>query len=326
MNDRIAKLYLSGKSIKEVSNIVGKSVRTIWMHLKSKGLTRKPYKTIPESALHMSPELAYIIAVLQGDGCVNKDYFSLETIDKDFGDYFAIKIEKWTGYKPSFYVNKPRIRKMGNKIYIGQKTYKIVFNGRRFTEFLLKNFTFGTTNWHVPEQIINGTKDIKIAYLRGIFDSEGSVGIYKNKYGRNYFRFDISSKNINALKQIKELLRKLNFISVIRPLKKRKVFRLEIKKIYLIIRFYNEIGCSIKRKCQIFEKIKEYYFNHRKYSIEDYNKVLCLRKEGFGSRRISKILGIPRSTIIHWIKGDRCPMVLKYDVFMSGIAKESDKA
>jgi intein-encoded DNA endonuclease-like protein len=260
----------------------------------------------------MSPELAYIIAVLQGDGCVNKNYFSLETIDKDFGDYFAIKIEKWTGYKPSFYVNKPRIRKMDNKIYIGQKTYKIVFNGRRFTEFLLKNFTFGTTNWHVPEQIINGTKDIKIAYLRGIFDSEGSVGIYKNKYSRNYCYFNISSKNINALKKIKELLQTLNFTSVIYS-QKNGVFRLEIKKVHEIVRFYKEVGTSIERKQKAFEKIIEHYKNSRKYTIGDFYKVFNLKEKGFGSRKISKLTKIPRTTIIHWLRGERLPRILRYE-------------
>lgn len=259
--------------------------------------------------LEISPELAYIIGVLQGDGYVHKNYLSLETADKDFGEYFCLQIEKWTGYKPLIATGKTRhTMKIDNKKYICRKTYRVFLCGRRFTEFLLENFIFKTNVWRVPKQIFNGSKEIKTAYIRGIFDSEGYVGIHKNNC-----RITISSQNINALKQIKDLLRTLNFTSVIYPLKKRELFSLEIKKVHEIVRFYKEIGTSIKRKQKIFEKIEEHCKNSQKYTIEDYHKVLELKEKGFGSRKINKITKIPRTTIIHWIRRERLPRVLRYN-------------
>ena len=39
----------------------------------------------------------------------------------------------------------------------------------------------------------------------------------------------------------------------------------------------------------------------KKYTLEQYNKSISLKKQGLGSQRISKILNIPRPTIENWI-------------------------
>lgn len=44
-----------------------------------------------------------------------------------------------------------------------------------------------------------------------------------------------------------------------------------------------------------------------RYTLEDYNKVLALKKEGLGSLRISKKLGFPRATVEGWINCGRKP-------------------
>jgi hypothetical protein len=277
-------------------------------------MNRKPLEVTPKIAHKISTELAYIVGVLHGDGYVHKNWFSLETVDKDFIEYFSSQVKEETGRTFRIVKGKPvHIMKIDGKEYVCRKTYRIFCNSVRFVEFLKKNFIFKTNKWCVPKQIFNGSNKIKVAYLRGIFDSEGHVGIYKNKYGRTNCRISISSKNSNALEEIKKLFCLLGFTSVIYPLKKREVFSLEIKKICLIVHFSREIGTSIRRKEIIFRKIEKYYKDHRKYSIKDYHKVLELKKNGFGSRKINKITKIPRSTIIHWIHRDRLPLVMRYD-------------
>jgi len=48
----------------------------------------------------------------------------------------------------------------------------------------------------------------------------------------------------------------------------------------------------------------------KNYTLEDYNTVLGLRKEGLGSLRISKKLGFPRATVESWINCGRKPYYL----------------
>jgi len=45
----------------------------------------------------------------------------------------------------------------------------------------------------------------------------------------------------------------------------------------------------------------------KKYSLEDYNGAIKLRKKGFGSLRISKLLNLPRPTVEGWINQGRKP-------------------
>ena len=56
--------------------------------------------------------------------------------------------------------------------------------------------------WKIPKEIINGPKKVKIAFLRGLFDGDGTFNVVK-KYG---VRARIYSVNFKELRKINKIL------------------------------------------------------------------------------------------------------------------------
>ena len=71
---------------------------------------------------------------------------------------------------------------------------------RSIIEDLLKYSKYGYLNWDVPFEILKGSEDLKIGFLRGFFDGEGTVS--------NTIR--MFSTNKEALKKVSLLLDQLN--------------------------------------------------------------------------------------------------------------------
>ena len=55
------------------------------------------------------------------------------------------------------------------------------------------------------------------------------------------------------------------------------------------------------------------------YSKELYEQVIQLSKSGLGAKRISKIIGIPPSTIHHWIRGEYKTHSVRTDIEIADI-------
>jgi len=194
-------------------------------------------KKIPENSKYTTPEKAYILGVICGDGYINyKDrYVSLETISVEF-------IQK---FRQSF-VNVYGTQYKGSFAPTCNGKYRTTISGREMTRDLRRylgdsNRTF---NWRIPNQILRSNKTCKAAFLKGFFDSEGSVD--------KKFSLRIHSSNVYGLEQIMSLLKNLSIKSG--DIKNGK----NCKKIIIsgrdnIVGFINLIGTSIPYK---YEKMK----------------------------------------------------------------------
>lgn len=259
----IKLLYLQGKPSREVGKILNISHARVLQLLKKENINRRSItKPIPNKDYKkLTPERAYIFGVMCGDGCVFSgivrkkqwEYLNyavnLAVKDRDFINEFVRCIKLVYGISPSICLRqRSQKNPRWSDIWVVHITRKEIYQD-------LVYYQFGTHKWNVPYEIKNSNDEIIIgAFLRGFYDSEGSV-----LKGKRSFGIHISSSNLNGLQEVKELLRKLNIESSKISIDKRhknNVFHFPISKKASIIIFLNKIGFSIKRK---ENKIKEYF-------------------------------------------------------------------
>lgn len=191
-------------------------------------LSLQKIKTPPKSYSLLTPEKAYLLAVLAGDGHINPKNIQLE-IKKDieFTEEFSRCLKEVYGfdYKVHYYVKRD--------------TYRVYAASRIICKDLLEIGDFRTYSWRVPE-LIENTKDLEItsSYIKGMFDSEGSVSKY---------RISMVSVSKEGIHGIQKLLLKLGISSKISLLRK-KYYSLVISRKENLKQYKEKIGFTIKRK------------------------------------------------------------------------------
>ncbi len=137
-----------------------------------------------------------------------------------------------------FYNKKPSVKKLNNFFYVSCNSKAIFYD-------LINTIDFGVRKWRAPYKILYN--EINTAeWLRGLFDSDGSVNV-KKKFVR------LQSVNINGLRDVKKLLINLDinsFISKYNGNNSRGVaYELYIPKYSEVVKFY--------RKVSFYHKIKQ---------------------------------------------------------------------
>lgn len=203
-----------------------------------------------------SPELAYVIGVVLGDGNLSQRKKSgersgrvirLRARDKEFVEKFALAMSKL-------------LRK--------RKPYKVVFENNQYRvygysfylfEFLKKQF----------DTLKPFIEAYPTEFIKGVVDSEGSVkiSVWRWKTYRTLtINVAITNTNLELLLYVHELLRKhLGIESIIKPsykagskfwrngkefTRKKDVYDLVITKLNDVKLFASRVGFSIKRKHQ----------------------------------------------------------------------------
>jgi intein-encoded DNA endonuclease-like protein len=170
---RVMSLKKKGVGQIKLARIAGISQHTIhdWLYLGAKPKRLRKIKLLPLKAKELTPELGYILGVIESDGCLckskrnesrgeNFDYaLILGVTDKDFADFFTQQVEKWCDYKPYTSVTPPR--GMGTK-----DVYWVRLRSKDAYEFL---------NSFDLNQLKKAPKEVKSMFLRGFFDGDGSV-------------------------------------------------------------------------------------------------------------------------------------------------------
>jgi len=196
-----------------------------------KQLKKKPHK-LSEEQKKMSPELAYILGVMFGDGCA-KEYcrISLYVIDKEFRDTFAERVSKWCGLKPGLSQRVSRGR-LFYLCYFDSKDMQIFFNEIK--------------EGKIPKDLVYGNDNVKRMFIKGFADSEGSFQRYT---------IGIYNTNTNVLDSIRNMLISLGFDE------NRLRIRVSHGSVYELVisgsdslKLYKEIiGSDIKRKQEKLE-------------------------------------------------------------------------
>lgn len=186
-------------------------------------------------------DLAYVIGVLLGDGTITRGGIQLQSIDREFINAFADACERQFGLKRHLYKYPGRrIRFPGGKEYDTRPTVMVSFHSSRLRDWLL-------TRWpYIDKWIRNLNRDQRIAWLRGIWDSEGSI----DKNGTTVLWYN----NSNLLTRLytDTLLEYLEISARVRLHgNKRTVWFCHAQR---ITRFYNMVQPTIIRKRVRFQE------------------------------------------------------------------------
>lgn len=148
----------------------------------------------------MEVELAEILGLLCAEGCHVVSYSSYTGLDKGKTRFYKNKKSERIEFSSKDMKLLVRFkflikRAFGYKVNI-TKDNKINICKRAIIKSLLNHTPLGNEKWRVPGFIINSSKNIKLAFLRGYFDGDGTAS--------NRMRF--FSINYKGIKQICKLL------------------------------------------------------------------------------------------------------------------------
>jgi DNA polymerase III subunit gamma/tau len=209
----------------------------------------------------MSIELAELMGIIVGDGCIcpkNKsvDISSDIGIDPDMEGFIIGRFEKLFNYKPRITYDKRRIEYSKGRWKIKLVRFSLGYKkALHFFEYVgVKRVTAEFKE--VPWSVMMSTKEIQSAFLRGYFEADGYCGDIR-KNGKKNRIIECASKSEKLIRQVHLML--LNF-GVVSTIIKR--FNKKYKKHYWYIsisgenvKFYSrEIGFISHRKCGILLK------------------------------------------------------------------------
>jgi hypothetical protein len=159
------------------------------------GLTviQPKYFKLPEHSKSLSSSLAYILGVCLGDAHVSirsgQKGIVLRVRDKDFAFNFRNYLKDWSERIPHFHVD--------NKNF-----YIVRLYSKDIAEFI-HSFDI--------KDILVASREIKCYFLKGLFDSEGSVGISNLDKPRKASRhIGFYNSNRNLVYVVSEILKQLN--------------------------------------------------------------------------------------------------------------------
>ena len=141
---------------------------------------------------HGSKRFFYFLGLWLGDGFTNIDgnsynvHMSIGKCEKDLADFYDFLIRDWLGRKTV-------------KTQIDQESRR--FTHRRLVEML--NDQFGKTAYgkRVPEWVKQAVPELKLAFIQGFLDSDGSVFKDRGKIMVNF-----TSTNLELLEDIQDIL------------------------------------------------------------------------------------------------------------------------
>lgn len=159
---------------------------------KDSNLSKRKYSVNSDYFSSINRKMAYVIGFIMADGCVSKNELSfclaskdieiLENINNLLNSTYTIKNNK--GYEGNIY---SRLRINDKQIISDLKSYGIIERKTGSEQF--------------PHQLI----DYKWDFLRGLFDGDGTVGLYISKNNQKVRRFSIVSSNIKFINNLKTI-------------------------------------------------------------------------------------------------------------------------
>jgi hypothetical protein len=243
------------------------------------------------------------LGVLCGDGYIRiqksgRGYLvGLDVCDEDFADKFNECLYSTYKLKPSKKLYQP---KPTNYCSNPQPRCSISLTSKLVILDLIRYDFFKTKTWIIPKEIsYSNDLRIKSAFLRGLFDSEGTIRLRRN--GWAYLQF--CSGNNDSLLDVKNML--LNDFDIKMKMRHNgSVMILYCQTYNDINNYYEKIGFTIKRKQ---EKLKFALSTYKRTNLRHYDEtfklqVFSLLEEGYNPYQIGKKLNFPYTNIYDFIK------------------------
>lgn len=250
-------------------------------------------RSIKDSTKNETEELGYIVGVVIGDGSViNSKKIVLETSDKEFSSRFSEFLEEWSGLKPRIYRKEGKKKEFPNGMECETKEkFVVVLNSTEACETLEKRLD--NLNW-----IYNSTESVKKEILRGLWDSEGSVG-------DGFLMFYNSDKEIVNL--YKYLMRELLGVRSFREKERNTGYKIGTRGGYkVMVDYIDKIGITIKRKINPYKKKIEKFRQTKKA----YEEAMEMKERGKTVSEIEEYTLSKYNLWSHqWFRGDKPTLV-----------------
>lgn len=195
-----------------------------------------------DTNISLTKELAYFIGLFIGDGFTNKYggyYLTQFTGDKKEKQFYETLI---SDYCKRIFSITPVIREDKKGNFIRVNLYSIdLFN------LITKRFKISagrkSKSVIIPDEILNSESAIIKACIRGLYDAEGCIFFDKREsYKKPYPRIDLHMNNLELLKQIYNLLNRLEIKCTLGTIKNN--LRVIIYGEEQVKKFVQEIGFS----------------------------------------------------------------------------------
>lgn len=295
MIQEFKNLYEGSKTAEDIAKTFSINRNTVLYNLRGVTKIRPPHKgSKPKRIQHVSltPEKAYILgAVGPGDGCIesNMGTICLGVRDFDFALEFKRCLEKV--YLPS-------------KFMQGEKDGRPYYRAKLYSKLAVADLIsylgdvekFRHFNERVPEAIKGANREIKAAYLRAVFDSQSTV-VFRG----NQREIRLCKTNEKVITEMHELLSSLGIRSGIKT--SGKAFLVMVTGRQNLESFAESIGFAIERKSKkLREALLTYKQFHRPHTLQSavdelIPRMISLKKQGLGTKKIASILGISRPTV-----------------------------
>jgi len=250
-DEPIRELIIRRVPIDEYKRIVKKHMKRFEERKRIKKIRR------PE----LTKDLAWWVGVVKGDGNVNSKngFIRLGVREREFRD-------KWASVGRLLFGIEPKVRDF---IKDKKPFYQAQFNSIKLVEYLKENFGFfGRYIWNIPNKVKSNKPDILFGFLRGLFDSEGSMKFYGRERGTV---ISLVSVRKECIFEIKTLLKKFNIKSRIKPYKrkdrKNTYYILYIGGFDNISKFAKNINFSISRKNNKLSS----YLNYITFGVDEFD-------------------------------------------------------
>ncbi|MBS3081983.1 hypothetical protein J4416_03580 [Candidatus Pacearchaeota archaeon] len=199
------------------------------------------------------------MGVIIGDGCTNKYGRSYQTnisgdkiLDLDYFSDILISISK-------------NLFNIDPKIIVRPSGISINLYSKRLFEMLTKRFEIprGIKCYTVkiPQEIIKPSKEMISATLRGMFNTDGGIGIDKRKtYKKPYIRINYTSASPILINQISNILKSCSIphsIHTTNRSHKHTAQQIQINGEKNVKSFINQIGFSNRRHTKKLDYLKE---------------------------------------------------------------------
>ena len=207
------------------------------------GLIKKELSSLrlkqPQISANITPEKTYVLGVLCGDAYLSGRMVRLEIRnDEDFISRFAQCLEKVYSLKANY------------RYYAKRNTLILEYHSMLVAKNLRSYGSFRTKTWAVPVCVMNSyDKELVGSFLRGLFDSDGSVG---------HYQVSLTSASLKGIEDVHTLLTRLDIKSKVRT-DKRGYHSIYITGKTNIWKFKNLIGFTIKRKMERFSTMYRGY-------------------------------------------------------------------
>lgn len=257
--NRLKELLSQGYSIENIGKIMGYSPNTIQNNISKNNLGGKYKKDvdlnkgIDKTFLNKidTPEKAYIIGFLLGDGHITEDlrrvYLGLQIKDKEILESIRDYIPFECDIKDDLTLNKKQRRFPNSELSILSPS---------FTKDLHQKFG-GRLKPERHTPIVS--KYLEPYLISGFFDADGGISFGRRKDRDRFWSYARFTGSYKTLVGIQKILDKNEISSSLRPKSKEKCYVLEVSSFDNVMKFYKYLPQDSIRLQRKVDKFNEWF-------------------------------------------------------------------